>query len=310
MSARWRLVRLACSPYETEEDQQAERAALAPLVDLRAPGQDAEILVAPSHVRVDEALLGAYPSVRVVQTTTSGYDHVDRRAAAARGLRLARLPMVRRDAVVEVSLALILRALHRLGELEEAAREGRWARAELPALGMRNLAGARVGLVGLGVIGARMAEVLRGLGAEVWGLDPAGLPQGVRAASLPEMVEACAVLSLHASLDEGSRGLVDGPLLARARGLALINTARGDLLDVEAALAALRDGRLAFLGLDVFPQEPWPRMALQGEHPGLVLLPHAAGFHRELGRRVREDLLHSIQALLAGQPMPWELRRP
>ncbi|MCK6505134.1 hypothetical protein L6R53_17335 [Myxococcota bacterium] len=299
-----RLSRLVWSPYETQADRRAEREALAAHVQVVPDGQDAEILVTTSNLRIDAALLDAHPSARLVLTTTSGHDHVDREALRARDMLLARLPMVRRDAVVEVSLALVLAGLHRLGTLQARAAAGAWARKELPALGMANLAGARVGLLGLGVIGRRMAEVCSLLGAEVWGHDPAGLPAGVRAASPAELVEGCQVLSLHCSLSATSHGLVDAALLERARGLVLVNTARGDVLDVDAALAALDDGRLSFLGLDVFPQEPWPRMAAVQGRPGLVLLPHAAGFHRDLSRTVREGLVQAVAAFVAGGAVP------
>ena len=299
-----RLSRLVWSPYETLADREAERAALAPLVHVLPDGADAEILVTTSNLRIDGPLLDAHPSARLVLTTTSGHDHVDLAALQLRGVILARLPMVRRDAVVEVSLALALAGLHRLGPLQARAAAGAWARKELPALGMRNLSGARVGLVGLGVIGRRLAQVCTLLGAEVWGHDPAGLPDGVTPASPAALVESCQVLSLHCSLSPTSRGLIDADLLARARGLALINTARGDVLDVDAALEALDDGRLSFLGLDVFPEEPWPAMARVQGRPGLVLLPHAAGFHQDLPRLVRDGLTQAVAAFVEGQPLP------
>ncbi len=302
-----RLCRLAWSPYETEADRQAEREALGRRVQLVEPGTDAEILVAPSNVRVDAACLSAYPSARVVQTTTSGFDHVDLEAAGRAGLRVARLPMARRDAVVEVSLSLVLAGLHRLGALRVAAEQGRWARAELAGLGGLNLAGARVGVIGLGVIGRRFAELCRVLGAEVLGADPQGLPEGVHPATPEGMVRSCDALSIHASLSPGSRGLVNAELLGGARALVLVNTARGDILDLPAALAALDEGRLAFLGLDVFPQEPWPEMSTARDNPGLALFPHAAGYHRDLARLIRQGLAESVDALLRGEAMPWEL---
>jgi len=302
-----RLSRLVWSPYETPADQQAERALLGQRVELVADGCDAEILVTTSNRKVGPALLADFPSARLVLTTTSGHDHLDLPALAARGIRAARLPQVRRDAVVEVALALALHGLHRLGPLQARAAAGTWARSELPALGLCTLAGARLGILGLGVIGRRLAEVGAALGAEVWGHDPAGLPPGVRAASPAELVAGCEVLSLHCSLSPSSRGLVDAALLAPAHDLVLVNTSRGPVVDVPAALAALDAGRLSFLGLDVFPTEPWPQMQAVVDRPGLVLLPHAAGFHRDLPRQVAEGLACAVDAFLAGHPLPHEL---
>ncbi len=301
-----RLSRLVWSPYEAPADRAAERALLGKRVQVLEDGSDAEVLVTTSNLRIDRPLLDRHPSARLVLTTTSGTDHLDLDALRDRGIAAARLPEARRDAVVENSLALALAGLHRLGTLRDRAVAGRWARAELPALGPRNLRGARVGIVGLGVIGRRMAEVAALLGAEVWGLDPAGLPPGVRPASLRALV-GCDVLSLHCSLTDSSRDLVDAELLGHARDLVLINTARGRLLDVSAAVAALDDGRLAFLGVDVFPEEPWPALADVGTRPDLVFLPHAAGFHRGLPQQVREGLDRAVCAWLAGDGLPYRV---
>lgn len=302
-----RLSRLVWSPYETEADRVAERAVLGRRVDIRVDDSDAEILVTTSNRRVDGPLLDRHPSAKLLLTTTSGHDHIDLDACLERGVEVARLPEVRRDAVVEVALGLVISGLHRLGHLRARAEAGAWARAELPALAPGNLAGSRVGVVGLGVIGTRFAHVASCLGAEVWGHDPAGLPPGVRAASPAELVERCDSLSLHCSLSPSSHQLVDAELLAQARGLVLVNTARGAVVDVGAALAALDAGRLAFLGLDVFPSEPWPDMDAVGDRPGLVLLPHAAGYHRGLSGLVRDGLVRAVDAYLAGQPLPYRL---
>lgn len=302
-----RLTRLVWSPYETEADRRAERALLGERLDVVEDDGDAEILVTTSNRRVDADLLDAHPAARLVITTTSGHDHLDLDEIRSRGLRACRLPEVRRDAVVETALGLSLAGLRRLGELRARADAGVWARRELPSLGMSTLAGSRVGVLGLGVIGRRMAEVCAALGAEVWGHDPAGLPDGVRAASPAELVAHCAVLSVHCSLTESSRDLVDDRLLAAAEGLVLVNTARGEVVDVPAALHALDQGRLSFLGLDVFPVEPWPELTAVRDRPGLHLLPHAAGFHDGLPRMVREGLARAVDAWLAGAVLPYAL---
>ena len=302
-----RLTRLIWSPYETAADREAERALLGERVQVMADGHDAEILVTTSNQRVGEALLDAFPSASVVLTTTSGYDHLDLPVLASRGVRAARLPEARRDAVVEVALALALRGLHRLGTLDARAARGTWARPELPALGMRTLQGTRVGIVGLGVIGRRLADVAAVLGADVMGHDPAGVPEPVRPASLDDMFDVCDVVSLHCSLSPTSQGLVDAARLSRARGLVLINTSRGPVVDVPAAVAALDAGHLGFLGLDVFSTEPWPNMSAVQGRPDLALLPHAAGFHRDLPLRIRQGLARAVDACLAGTPLPYAL---
>lgn len=302
-----RLSRLVWSPYETTADRAAERLLLSELVELAPDDADAEILVTTSNRRVDIALLDAHPSARLVITTTSGHDHVDLVASGLRGVAVARLPEARRDAVVEVALGLVLRGLHRLGTLEACARQGVWARRELPALSPCKLSGSRLGIIGLGVIGRRLAQVCQALGAQVFGADPLGLPQGVSAMEPTQMMRSCAAISLHCSLTDTSRGLMSAAMLAQAHGLVLVNTSRGQVLDPVAALAALDSGGLAFLGLDVFPSEPWPDMAAVLNRPELVLLPHAAGYHEGLPALVRQGILQAVRAFLAGDSLPHRL---
>ena len=299
------LSRWGQSSYETDADLAAEAAALEPLAALRGFHQDAEILVVTSGTRVDRLLLNRAPSARLVITTTSGYDHLDRSLLAARGVAAARLPLVRRDAVVEASLELLVAGLRRSGWLRAASRRGQWARSTMPTLGMRTLRGSRVGVVGLGVIGSRMVEVLTLLGADVVATDPAVRLPGVATQDLDGMLASCDAITLHCHLTEHTRGLLSRTRLAKARrGLVVVNTARGGLVDVEAAVSLLANGTLAAVGLDVFPEEPFPHLALAEGHPDLLLTPHAAGFHDDLCSLVRQGLVATVDAWRAGQPLP------
>jgi phosphoglycerate dehydrogenase-like enzyme len=305
--SRPRLSRWVVSSYETDADIAAEVAVLGGRVSVVGLKQDAEILVVTSSIRVDAALLSHTPSARLVITTTSGYDHLDLALLAERGIAACRLPMARRDAVVEASLSMLIEGLRCMDAYRVAAEQGAWIRGRMPALAPKTLVGSRIGLVGLGVIGTRMAEVLGLLGAEVWGLDPAGLPDSVRPASLSAMLSGCDAVSLHCRLTPTSRGLIGAAQLAgAAEGLVLVNTARGGLLDVDACVAALDAGRLRSLGVDVFPEEPWPRLA-DAARPGVLFTPHAAGYHTGLPRLVREGIVEAVDAWLTGSALPWSL---
>ena len=300
--------RFGRSAYETDADLAAERAALAGMVQLHPPSSDATIIAVNSGTRVDADLLRRAPSARMVVTTTSGYDHLDLPLLAERGILAARLPLARRDAVVDSALGMLIDGLRRHGAMRALAAQGRWARHALPALAPRTIRGARIGVVGLGVIGARMAAVLSALGAEVWGLDPAGVPAGVQAASLEALLAGCDAITLHCRLTESSAMMLHAGNLPDARpGLVLVNTARGGLLDVHAAVAALDAGVLGALAVDVFPTEPWPDMAALAERPDVLFTPHAAGYHRALPERVRAGLAAAVRALLAGEAIPWRL---
>ncbi len=270
-----------------------------------APLESADVLVVPSLQRVTRAHVARLVAPRgrcmLVLTTTSGFDHVDVDALRDAGIPCARLPLVRRDAVVETTLGMILALTRRFGHFDVAAREGRWARAELPALGATLL--GTVGVVGAaGVIGSRMCAVLEALGARVLRCDPR-LPGSE---PFDALLAESDVVTLHCALTDATRDLVDAHARAWIRPSAvLVNTARGPSVDVGAALAALREGRLGGLGLDVYPREPAALAELR--HPGAILLPHAAGWHPGLGALVAEGIAHAVGALARGEAIPFAL---
>ncbi|MCK6520898.1 hypothetical protein L6R49_05580 [Myxococcota bacterium] len=298
------LLRWGRSDYETAEDLALEarllaehgvttRNAVGPPPDLTG----VEVLATTSKVKVTEAVLASADRLRLIITTTSGHEHIHLPAAWARGITVARCPLARRDAVIETSLAMGLSLLRDLPTLQARAEAGVWARAELPQRPMRRLAGLVVGVVGAGVIGAKAAATWRALGADVLVCDPR-LPDGV---SLDELLDRAELITLHCALTPSSRHLINAETLRRLRpGAILLNTARGECVDVDALLAA---PPLGGLGLDVFPEEPFPRLAELAARPNTWLLPHAAGFYQGLGRAVAEELAASVGAFLReGQP--------
>jgi len=305
-----RISRWGRSSYESDDILAAEAAALSTIPGVRVcpMRSDAEVLTVNSGTRVDARLLDQAPSAQLVLTTTSGFDHLDLNEIAARGILAGRCPLARRDAVVDSALCLVLEGLRTHGPLSTAARQGHWNRAELPQLGMRTLRGADVGVVGLGVIGLQMCDVLQALGAQVCATDPlVPPPPGVTARSLPEMVRQCDAITLHCRLEKGSRHLIDADLLSSARDLVLVNTARGSIVRVADAVTAVNGGQLAFLGLDVFPTEPWDQLQAS-THPRITYLPHAAGFHRDLGEAVADELVAAVSAFAEGRALPHAVR--
>ena len=284
-----------------------ERAALTGLPDgVRvvdadgddAPLEEADVLVVPSVRPVTAAVVERLRQCRLVLTTTSGFDHVDVAAVRAAGIRCERLPMARRDAVVETALGMILSLNRRFGSIQVGAASGRWERDRLPAYGARLL--GTVGVVGVGVIGARMVDLLTVLGATVFRCDPV-LADGE---SLDEVIARADVVTLHCELTETSRGMFDAGVIARMRpGSILVNTARGKVVDAAAAVAAVRAGHLGGFGCDVFPCEP---ADLSGfVDPRVIVLPHAAGWHPGLDARIADGVRDAVQHILDGSdPAP------
>lgn len=265
-----------------------------------APLEDADVLVVPSTCRVDAAAVSRLKRCRLVITSTSGHDHLDLDALSGAGIVASRLPLARRDAVVETTLGLILTLTRRISEFQEAARAGRWDRAVLAEYNATRI--GTVAVVGLGVIGERMAEVLHILGAEVLAVDPR-LPGTV---PLLDALARADVVTLHCSLNAANVGMIGAEALSAMRpGAVLVNTARGRLVDVDGAVAAVRAGHLAGLGLDVFPREPAPLERWAA--PNILLTPHAAGWHPGLGAAIAEGVATAVRALLADEPVPYRV---
>jgi D-3-phosphoglycerate dehydrogenase len=150
-----------------------------------------------------------------------------------------------------------------------------------------------------------MVDVLRLLGADIVGVDPYIKIAGVVQETLDEAVREADVLSLHCSLQREDEGLIGARVLSRCkRGMILVNTARGGLVNWEAAIQSLDDGRLSTIVADVFPEEPWPRM--RGGR-GMVLTPHSAGYNDQLSERLAAELLETVVCFTEGTALPHAL---
>ena len=270
--SRWGRAR-----YETEQSTNNEKKRLNPLIDIRPDHSDAELIVVHSKQKVNERLLDAVPSAKVILTTTSGYDHLDLTLIKSRGIQVARMPLIRANAVVETTLGLILFGLRRFGSLRHYAEQGIWAREQLPVLHLSSLRGSSIGVVGSeGVIGQKMVQVLELMGANVLKCDSA-LQES---ATVEEIRDTCSVVTLHCNLNPTSVGLLSEEWFQGLNHpIGIVNTARGGLLNEQAALDALDDGRISFLGLDVFETEPCMWLKAQKGRKEILLLPHAAGFY-------------------------------
>lgn len=264
------------------------------------PLEEADFLVVPSRRRVDAAVVARLRRCRLVLTTTSGHDHLDLVALERAGIPAARLPLARRDAVVQTALGMLLMLSRRLGHYYLATAEDRWRRAELPQIGAALL--GTVGIVGAGVIGRRMYEVLVPLAEQVLICDP----RHPAHQPLDQLLARCNALTLHCPLNSSTRALFNGEVIQRLRpGSILVNTARGKILDPQAAMVAIQRGHLAGLGLDVFPEEPCSLRPFS--HPSVITSPHAAGWHPRLGEAIVTGLREAIRAVQEGQPVPFRL---
>jgi glyoxylate reductase len=271
----------------------------------RAPGADA--LVADPGIPVDGAVLDAAgPSLKVVANFGVGYDNIDLDAARARGLRATNTPGVLTSATAELAVTLMLAAGRRVAEADGIVRRQRRLPADANQLLGRELVGATVGLVGFGRIGQRVAELLRGF--EVRLLynsenDVTTLAAAQRC-TLPELLRAADFVSLHVPLTESTRHLIDTAALAMLKpGAILVNTSRGGVVDTPALVEALRSGRLAAAGLDVFENEPEIPAELC-ELPNTVLLPHVGSATPTTRGAMARLCAENVIAVLEGREPP------
>ncbi len=257
-----------------------------PALDLlREAGELREVVAGADAIltllgdRVDGALLDAAgPQLRCVANVAVGFDNVDLAAAARRGVVVTNTPGVLDDATADMTMALLLAAARRLGEGERLIRSGQPWRWGMDFMLGTDLRGKRLGIVGLGNIGARVAERGRAFGMTIAYANrhEAGAAAALEAErlELDELLASADFLSLHCPLTEETRHLISARELALMKpGAILVNTARGAVVDEAALAAALAEGGIAAAGLDVYEDEPAVEPALLGLE-NVVLAPH------------------------------------
>jgi glyoxylate reductase len=270
----------------------------------------ADVLVADPSIPVDAPLLeAAGPQLRLVANFAVGYDNVDLEACRRHGVAVTNTPGVLTNATAELALALTLAAARLLGEAERDLRVGRWRGWDPAAYLGLELSGATVGVVGLGRIGYRYSELLAGFGVELMYTSPSPKTEaearlGATRVELEELLRRSDVVSLHAPASPETRNLID----AEALGLmqehsVLVNTARGSLVDLAAVSAALREGRLGAVGLDVYPAEPQVPAEIL-EAPRAVLTPHIGSATVRARDAMARTVAENVLAVLDGREPP------
>ncbi|SCK26856.1 D-3-phosphoglycerate dehydrogenase [Variovorax sp. HW608] len=227
--------------------------------------------------KLTAAMMDAAPALKVIAKHGTGTDTIDKAAAKARGIEVVAAVGANAAAVAEQSLALMLACAKSVVELNDRMHQGHWDKANHKSL---ELGSRTVGLVGLGAIGRRFAKMADAMGMRVIGFDPYAkdVPGYVKVVDLDTLWRESDVVSLHCPLTDDNRGMLNASALAKCkRGVIVINTARGGLVDEQALLAALRTGQVASAGLDSFAVEP-----LAAGHPfqkqeRVVMSPHIGG---------------------------------
>ena len=265
---------------------------------------DAEVVInIRAHARFTDRVLAACPHLRLISIWGTGTDNVDLAACRARGVAVTNTPGVNAHAVAEHTVALMLAITRRIPAMDRDARAGQWPRGLL-----LQLEGRTVGLIGLGAIGGRVAQLLRPFGvhllAATYGPEAGrAAAAGARHVPVETLLRDSDIVSLHLRLSEATQGYLGRERLALMKPTAiLVNTARGGLVDKAALVDALRDGRLAGAALDVFHEEPIPAGDPMLTLPNVVLTPHNGGMTREVIDAGLLRAVENVERFLAGQP--------
>ena len=292
----------------TVRDNPDDRPLDPPALLARAAGADG-LLVCPAD-RLPAGLIAALPgSVRVIATFSVGTDHIDLAAAAARGITVTNTPDVLTEATAEIALLLMLAAARRGGEGERLVRAGAWSGwAPTQLLGLQ-LTGRRLGILGMGRIGQAVARRARAFGMAIHYSNRRRLPPELELGATfhadPEALPAQSdFLSLHCPATPETRHWLDAGCIARLPANAVVvNTARGNVVDDRALIAALREGRVFAAGLDVYENEP----ALCADYldlPNVVLLPHLGSATIATRNAMGFRALDNLDSFFAGEQPP------
>jgi glyoxylate reductase len=273
-----------------------------------APGA-AAIVADPTVPVGDELLDAAGPQLRIVANFAVGHDNIDLAACRRRGIAVTNTPDVLTNATAELALALTIAAARRMSEAEASLRAGRWVGWD-PGAGLGlELSGAIFGIVGMGRIGRRYAELVAPLAGETLYVSRNPKPEAERElravrVELKELLGRADVVSLHMPASAETTGLIGASGLRAMRPDAvLVNTARGALVDSAALAEALRTGEIGAAGLDVYESEPdLPAELL--EVPHCVLLPHIGSATTRARDGMARMAAENVLAVLGGSEPP------
>lgn len=282
---------------------------------LLSRARDALCIQADAMRPVSARLISGMPDLRLIQSEGVGYDCIDTAAAASRGVPVCNTAGTNAGAVAEAAVLLMLAALRRLTEGDAAVRAARQAQARHLFIqsGLRELGECRVGLVGLGAIGAQTAVRLRPFGCELYYYSrtrralETEQAAGVSYLPFEELLSVCDIVSLHLPANERTYRMMNRETFEKMKpGSIFINTARGSLVDQEALAEAIISGRVAGAGLDTLDPEPVrpdnPLLRLPEEFGRkLTFMPHVAGTTAATFRKQQRLCRDNIKAALAGE---------
>lgn len=279
--------------------------------DRTAPEQVVEraqnaVAIFTNKTRLSAEVLEQLPNLRYIGVLATGYDVVDIAAAGKKGIPVCNVVAYGVDAVAQHVMALLLELTRSITQHSATVRAGQWSQATDWCFWLhplRDLTDMTMGVVGLGNIGLRVAELAHAFGMQVHGYNrsPKNIPDYITRMDMDALFATSDVVSLHLPLNESTRGLVNAQRLrAMKPGALLLNTARGPLLDEAAVAAALASGQLGGLGADVLSQEPPAPNNPLLTAPRCLITPHISWATLRARRNTTRIAAENLRAWLNG----------
>ncbi len=270
------------------------------LVDL---AKDADILCARDQfMKYDRSVIDQLPRLKLIVTRSTGYDHVDWKYAASKGIPVCNVPGYGSNTVAEFATGLLLSVSRKIHKAAERYQRGNYGIDGMEGI---DLEGKTIGIAGTGSIGLKMARIAKGLGMRIWAYDiyqnrDAAAEIGFEYVPFEKLLEESDVISLHLPLTDETHHLINAQTLRSMKpGAILINTGRGELVDTEAMLSALREGKLYGAGLDVIEGER--KKTYDFRDLNVVVTTHVGWFTREAVRRIVTIALDNIRTFMRGE---------
>jgi D-3-phosphoglycerate dehydrogenase len=277
--------------------------------ELRSILPEFDALIVRSRTRVTAELLEHAARLKVIGRAGVGVDNIDLDAARAHGIIVVNSPLATTVAVAELTMGLLLATARAIPRADAAMKQGKWLKKELEGI---ELQGKTLGLIGFGRIGREVAHRALAFGMRILAYDPL-IPEdvirqaNVTPSSLETLLQRSDFISLHIPLTDETRNLLSTQAFAQMKtGVRLICTARGGIVDEQALLQALKEGKVAAAALDVFAVEP-PALNELITHPNLIATPHIGAQTVEAQTRAAEMIAEEVLAALRGEPLRWRV---
>jgi D-3-phosphoglycerate dehydrogenase len=268
-----------------------------------------DALIVRSRTKVTPEVFEVAKKLKVIGRAGVGVDNINLAAASAHGVTVVNAPKSTSVAVAELALGMMLSLARAIPTGDGSMKGGQWLKKELKGV---ELNGKTLGIIGMGNIGSALAVRAAAMGMKILGYD-ALIPaeeirkRGAEPVALADIYARSDYISLHVPLTDETRGMINGQVLSQMkRGVRIICTARGNIIDETALVSALESGQVAGAALDVYSKEP-PGLTALVAHPKVIATPHIGAQTSEAQVRAAEDIATEILAALKGEPLRWKV---